>query len=149
MTHVLEREQLIPRPRAQVFAYFADAANLQAMTPDFLQFRILTPLPIEMRDGATIDYRLSLFGVPFRWRTRIEEWRPDERFVDVQVAGPYRRWHHTHTFEETGGGTLMRDRVEYALTFVPLGELARRLFVARQLDTIFAHRRRVIAGVMA
>lgn len=149
MSHVLEREQLIARPRSEVFRYFADAANLQAITPAFLSFRITTPLPIEMRAGALIEYRLRLFGVPFRWKTRIEEWQPEERFVDQQLSGPYRRWWHLHTFEERPGGTLMRDRVEYELPLGPLGAIARRLFVARQLDGIFAHRRRVIARVFA
>jgi ligand-binding SRPBCC domain-containing protein len=142
--HVIAREQLVRRPRREVFAFFADAANLQEITPPFLRFRILTPLPIEMRPGALITYRLSLLGVPFRWRTRIVEWRPDERFVDEQLEGPYRRWWHEHTFEETAGGTRVRDRVEYELPLGPLGGLARRLFVAPRLEAIFAFRRQAI-----
>lgn len=147
MTHVLEREQLVPRPRSEVFRFFGDAANLETLTPGFLRFRILSPQPIAMGSGALIDYRLQLFGVPFRWRTRIEEWQPEERFVDQQLRGPYRRWWHVHTFDERPGGTLVRDRVEYELPLGPLGGIARRLFVARQLDTIFAYRRQVIARV--
>jgi ligand-binding SRPBCC domain-containing protein len=143
--HILERTQLVPRPRGEVFAFFADAHNLEALTPPRLRFRILTPAPIDMRPGALIDYRLSLFGVPFRWRTLIEAFEPEVRFVDVQLAGPYRRWRHEHTFEEAPGGTLVRDRVEYALPLGPLGELARRVLVRRQLDAIFDHRREAIA----
>lgn len=147
MGHVLEREQLIPRPRSEVFRYFADAANLQAITPEFLRFRILTPLPIEMRAGALIEYRLQLFGVPFHWKTRIEEWRPEERFVDQQLSGPYRRWWHLHTFEERPGGTLMRDRVEYELPFGPVGRRAHQVLVRRQLEAIFDFRRRAIEEI--
>ena len=143
--HVLERVQLVPRPRREVFAFFADAHNLERITPPTLRFRILTPDPIELRAGALIDYRLSLFGVPFGWRTLIEVFEPDVRFVDVQLAGPYRRWHHTHLFEDAPGGTLMRDRVEYQLPLWPLGDLAHAVLVRRQLAAIFDHRREVIA----
>jgi ligand-binding SRPBCC domain-containing protein len=145
--HLLEQTQLVPRPRAEVFAFFSDAANLERLTPPFLSFQILTPAPIEMRPGALIDYRLSLFGLPFHWRTEIEVYQPGFRFVDVQLRGPYRRWHHTHTFADAPGGTLIGDRVEYALPFGPLGDLARALLVRRQLETIFAYRRRVIEAM--
>jgi ligand-binding SRPBCC domain-containing protein len=145
--HQLERSQLVPRPRREVFAFFADAGNLERLTPSFLSFQILTPAPIEMRPGTLIDYRLSLFGLAFRWRTRIEVFEPGVRFVDVQLRGPYRRWHHTHTFADAPGGTLIGDRVEYELPLGPLGEVARALLVGRQLDTIFEHRRAVIEAM--
>jgi ligand-binding SRPBCC domain-containing protein len=145
--HLLERSQLVPRPRAEVFAFFADARNLERLTPGFLRFQILTPDPIEMRPGTLIDYRLSLFGVGFGWRTEIEAFVPGERFVDVQLRGPYARWHHTHTFTDAPGGTLIGDRVEYALPLGPLGELAWQLAVRRQLETIFEHRRRIIEAM--
>jgi ligand-binding SRPBCC domain-containing protein len=145
--HVLERELLVPAPRERVFPFFADAHNLERITPPALRFRILTPGAIEMRPGAVIDYRLSLAGVPFRWRTVIEAWDPPNQFVDLQTRGPYKLWRHTHTFADAPGGTLMRDRVEYELPLGPLGALARRLFVARQLDGIFRYRQQVIADV--
>ncbi len=145
--HLLERTQLVPRPRAEVFEFFADAHNLERLTPGFLHFQILTPAPIALRPGALIDYRLSLFGVGFRWRTEIEVYEPGVRFVDVQRRGPYRRWHHTHTFADAPGGTLIGDRVEYQLPFGPLGELARVLLVRRQVETIFEHRRKVIEAM--
>ena len=143
---VLERAQLVPRPRDEVFAFFADAHNLEAITPSFLRFRIVTPGRIEMAPGALIEYRLSLFGVPFSWRTRIEELVPGERFVDVQLAGPYRRWRHLHTFEDAPGGTRVVDRVDYEL---PLGALAHALLVRRSLARIFAHREERIAALLA
>lgn len=146
-TWVLEQEQFIPRPRAEVFAFFADAFNLERITPGFLGFRILTPAPIEMAAGTIIEYRIGLYGLPMRWRTRIDQFEPEARFVDVQEKGPYRRWRHTHTFEEVEGGTLMRDRVEYEIPLGPLGTLARALFVRRSLERIFAHRRAVIAEI--
>src|SRR5689334_16770332 len=107
--HVLERAQRVPRPRDEVFAFFEDARNLEAITPAFLRFRVTTPGPIAMAPGARIEYRLSLFGVPFRWRTEIVEYEPGVRFVDVQRAGPYRLWRHLHAFEDAPGGTLVRD----------------------------------------
>lgn len=141
----LERTQRIPRRKDEVFAFFADAANLEAITPAFLRFRILTPLPIELRAGARIDYALSLFGVPFTWRTQITVWEPGVRFVDEQESGPYALWRHTHSFEEAGGATTMRDLVEYALPLGPLGSLAHELLVRRMVERIFDHRREVIA----
>ena len=147
--HVLRREQRLPGPPETVFPFFADAGNLEAITPDWLSFRIVTPRPIEMRVGALIEYRLRLHGVPVSWLTRIEEWDADSshpRFVDAQLTGPYKLWHHTHEFEPDGaGGTLMRDTVRYALPYGPLGEIARRLFVARDLAAIFDFRADAVA----
>jgi len=143
----LERSQHVPRPLPEVFAFFADAANLEELTPDSLHFRILTPKPIVMRAGTLIDYQLSLFGVPFRWRTRIETFDPPEpggataSFSDSQVTGPYASWHHRHDFQAVPGGTEIRDVVEYALPLGPLGAMGQVLFVPRQLDAIFAYRR--------
>lgn len=142
---VLEREQIIPKPRSEVFAFFADAGNLERITPSFLGFEILTPLPIAMKSGAIIEYRIRLFGIPMRWRTRIDSWTPESSFVDVQERGPYALWQHTHTFEDLGDGrTRMTDRVVYRAPLGPLGTIARHLFVARMLDRIFDHRRQVI-----
>lgn len=149
MPHVLEQEQLVPRPRAEVFAFFADAANLERITPEYLHFEIRSPQPIAMGAGATIDYQLSLFGLRFRWRTLIESFQPDVGFVDVQIEGPYRSWRHTHRFSDAPGGTLVHDRVEYEIAFGPFGALARRLFVAQQLRRIFAFRRGAIENAFA
>jgi hypothetical protein len=147
--HLFEQEQLVRRPRREVFAFFADAANLERITPASLHFEIRTPQPIAMRAGATIDYDLALFGVRFRWHTLIESFEADSGFVDVQTKGPYRSWRHSHTFSDAPGGTLVRDRVEYELPFGPLGELTRRLFVARQLRRIFDFRRAAIEAAFA
>ena len=139
--HVIRREQRLPRPPAEVFPFFADAGNLEAITPDWLRFAIVPPRPVEIAVGTLIEYRLRLHGIPVSWLTRIEEWVPGERFVDMQLRGPYTLWHHTHEFEPDGeGGTLMRDTVRYALPFGPLGEVAHRLFVGRDLAAIFDFR---------
>lgn len=139
-THILERRQLIPRPLGDVFPFFADAGNLEAITPAFLHFQILTPQPIAMAPGTLIDYQVRLFGLPLKWRTRIEEFEPGQRFVDVQVRGPYKLWHHTHEFEETSAGTLMTDRVRYQLPLGPVGWTVHSLWVERTLTRIFDHR---------
>jgi ligand-binding SRPBCC domain-containing protein len=127
----------VPRPRPEVFAFFADAGNLEELTPSFLGFQILTPQPVEMRPGALIDYRIRLSGFPMKWRTEISAWEPPHRFVDEQLKGPYRLWIHEHTFEEDGDGTVVIDFVRYA---VPFGTLANRLLVARDVRKIFAYR---------
>jgi ligand-binding SRPBCC domain-containing protein len=140
--HTLRREQRLPGAPETVFPFFADAGNLEAITPPWLGFEIVTPRPIAMGVGTLIEYRLRLHGLPISWLTRIEAWEPGVRFVDAQLTGPYRLWHHTHEFEPDGaGGTLMRDTVRYALPLGPLGEIAHRLFVARDLERIFDFRR--------
>ena len=139
--HTLRREQQLPGEPGAVFGFFAEAANLEAITPPWLSFRIVTPPPIAMGVGTLIEYRLRLHGLPISWLTRIEVWEPGVRFVDQQLRGPYALWHHTHEFAPApGGATTMRDTVRYALPFGPLGELAHRLFVRRDLDRIFDHR---------
>ena len=135
----------MPRPRPEVWAFFADPHNLEAITPDFLRFRVETPRPIATESGTLIDYRLSLGGVPFRWRSRIEEVVPGTSFVDVQLLGPYRRWRHLHTFADAPGGTRVGDRVEYELPLGPLGELAHAAVVRRTLRRIFDQRAERIA----
>jgi ligand-binding SRPBCC domain-containing protein len=146
--HRLERTLRVARPRDEVFAFFADATNLEAITPPFLRFRVLTPPPIEMREGARIDYALSLLGVPLRWRTRITAWEPGLRFVDEQESGPYAFWRHTHSFGDEGGATTVHDVVEYEIPLGPLGRLARVLFVAPALDRIFDFRTTAIASLL-
>ena len=147
--YTLEREQIIERPRREVFELFADAANLERITPRFLHFRITTPLPIIMAEGTLIDYRLSLFGVPFGWRTRIDRFEPTRCFVDSSVRGPYRLWEHTHTFADVPGGTRMTDHVRYALPLGVLGVVAHGLVVRRTLARIFDFRARSIAEIFA
>src|SRR3954467_5733361 len=147
--HILQREQLLRGlTPPQVFPFFADARNLEASTPPLLHFRVVTPDPIEMRVGTLIQYRLRLHGVPISWLTSIQAWDPPVRFVDVQVRGPYGLWHHTHTFEEVPGGTLMRDTVRYAIGFGVLGELADRLLVERDLKTIFDARAEAVPALL-
>ncbi|MFZ5787076.1 MAG: SRPBCC family protein, partial [Acidobacteriota bacterium] len=141
MDGLLTSELVLPRPREEVFPFFADARNLERITPPWLRFRILTPGPIGMREGALIDYRLRIHGVPVRWRTRIAAWEPPFRFVDEQVRGPYRSWVHEHLFDAVDGGTLCRDRVEYA---VPGGAVVARLLVRPDTERIFAYRREVL-----
>ena len=133
----LTASQWLPQAPEEVFAYFADAFNLERITPPWLRFRVLTPPPIEMRSGMEIDYRLRLRGLPLRWRSRISDWNPPYQFVDDQIVGPYRLWHHVHTFEARDGGTCVLDHVEYASAG---GRLANALFLRRDLREIFTFR---------
>jgi ligand-binding SRPBCC domain-containing protein len=145
MPHRLERSLFLPRPREEIFAFFSDAGNLERITPPFLQFRILTPRPIPMKPGAIIDYKLRLYGIPFHWRTLIETFDPPVSFSDVQLTGPYRRWHHLHEFLEVPGGTEMRDRVDYELPFPLFAPIIHPLFVRRSVQQIFDYRNKVIS----
>jgi ligand-binding SRPBCC domain-containing protein len=145
----IEREQLVPLPVGEAFAFFADAFNLEAITPPWLRFRILTPRPIPMARGTSIEYRLALHSLPFRWRTRIDQWEPGRRFVDTQVKGPFRLWEHTHTFEERPDGTLIRDRITYRMPYGAMGALAHRVLLARDLERIFDYRRDAVDRLLA
>lgn len=137
----------VPRGREETFAFFSDAHNLERITPRFLKFRVLTPAPIELREGVLIDYALRVRGVPLRWRSEITVWDPPHRFVDRQVRGPYRRWVHEHRFVSLDGGeTLVEDRVEYA---VPGGRLVHALFVKRDVQAIFAYRTAVLREIFS
>lgn len=142
--YVLEQTQIIPRSMDEVFGFFSDAGNLEALTPTWLNFKILTPRPIEMKAGTLIQYQISLFGIPMRWKTLIEEFTPRVRFIDRQLSGPYKIWLHTHEFSETPDGVRMVDRVEYAIPLGPLGHFAHWLFVKRMLNSIFDFRRQQV-----
>lgn len=150
MSHLLERSQLVHAPPEEVFAFFSKARNLEALTPPWLRFEVITPEPIEMRADTLIDYRLHVHRLPLRWVSRIAEWQPGERFVDVQVRGPYRRWHHTHEFQAHLHGTVVRDLVSYELPLGRVGALAHWLFVRRDLERVFTYRqaqvRRLLDG---
>ena len=143
-TYRLQRAQTIDRPLAEVFAFFADARNLEMLTPPCLHFQILTPGEIEMRAGALIQYALRLHGIGVNWTTSIVTWRPPYEFVDVQLRGPYVLWHHRHTFEEVGGQTKMTDEVNYALPAGILGRVIHAVIVRRDLEHIFDYRRQAI-----
>lgn len=136
----------VPTSLDETFAFFADAWNLERITPPFLRFRIITPAPIPMRVGTLIGYRLRLRGIPVRWRTEITAWDPPRSFTDVQVRGPYRKWVHRHDFVAENGGTRVDDTVSYA---VPGGALVNRFIVRPDLDRIFEYRRGAIRELLA
>jgi len=145
-THELTFRMRIERPVEEVFAFFADARNLERITPPWLRFEILGDPPSELRAGTEIDYRLRLRGIPLRWRSRITAWQPPHRFVDEQARGPYRLWRHEHLFERDGSATLATDHVEYAAIG---GSLVRRFLIAPDLERVFAYRRRALSEIFA
>lgn len=128
----------LPVPRPELFPFFAEARNLEKISPPWLSFSVLTPEPIQMAEGTLIDYRLRWRGIPMRWQSEISVWDPPRLFVDRQVRGPYRMWHHEHRFDDKDGGTEVSDHVRYA---VPFGRLANWISVRRDVESIFAHRR--------
>ncbi len=145
-SRILRASVVVPRPRPEVFAFFARAENLGALTPPELGFRLVTPPPIVMEPGALIDYTIRLWMVPMVWRTRITIWEPPLRFVDEQLRGPYKRWSHQHMFVEVEGGTRIEDEVRYVLPFGILGRLVAPLIVL-QLARIFRYREAVVRSL--
>ena len=148
-THVLEREQTLAIDPKRAFGFFADARNLERITPPWLRFRVVTPGEIVMGAGTLIEYRLALHRIPVSWLTRIETWEPPLRFVDRQIRGPYAFWEHSHSFEPVAEGTLIRDRIRYRIPFGILGGLAQLLVVRRDLERIFDYRREQVSNLAA
>jgi ligand-binding SRPBCC domain-containing protein len=144
----LIRKQFVPRALKEVFPFFEAPENLARITPRAMGFEILTPPPVVMREGALIDYTIRILGVPVRWTSLIADYEPPHRFVDVQLRGPYTYWHHTHTFEESEGGTIIRDDVRYVIPFGWLGGLVHALVVRRRLTDIFDYRRSAIELIL-
>ncbi len=143
-TFLFKTQQTLEKPLTEVFDFFSDAHNLAEITPPWLHFEVLTPAPIEMTVGTRIDYRLKLRGFPIRWQSEITEWHPPHFFADKQRRGPYRLWHHRHTFDETEEGVVVRDVVEYAVWG---NELIGRLFVRPDIEKIFAYRAEQLNGI--
>lgn len=142
----LQARVWLPRPHGEVFDFFADAHNLETLTPKLLNFHVETPSPIVMKQGLLIDYSLRLHGIPLRWQSEISTWEPPFRFDDRQIRGPYRLWHHEHRFEEQDGGTLCLDDIHYR---VPGGFLVHRLFVKPDLVRIFEYRHQKMLELFA
>ena len=142
--YTLRREQWVPHPVSEVFDFFSHAENLEKLTPAWLRFEIVTPKPVEMKQGMLIQYALRLRGIPLRWLTQVEDWNPPYEFVDIQLKGPYRLWRHTHTFLSVNGGTKVVDEIEYALPFGLLGRIVHRVQVARDVAGIFDYRQEKI-----
>lgn len=136
----------VPHPPAAVFPFFANAHNLERLSPDWLSFEILTPAPIDMHAGTLIDYRIRLRGLPMRWQTRIAVWQPPHCFVDEQQRGPYALWRHSHTFASQDGGTRLDDDVVMRPKGGPLAPLAMALLVRGDVERIFRFRAEVMAS---
>lgn len=147
-TYQLIRRQEIKKPQDEVFRFFESPDNLERITPIDVGFQLLTPSPIVMQTGTVLDYIVRLLGIPVRWTSLISHYDPPHRFSDVALRGPYRFWHHTHTFEKTTQGTLMTDVVKYSLPFGFLGNIVHSLWVRHQLECIFDYRARIIGQIL-
>ena len=146
--HILTRKLILALPVEKIFDFFADAGNLERITPPELNFHIITPQPICIEKGTLIDYQLKMRGLPIKWRTEISEWNPPYLFVDRALKSPYKQWIHRHTFTElTENQTLIEDEVKYRLPLEPLGDLA-YFIVRRELNYIFDFRQRAVMEIL-
>lgn len=136
-------------PRKDIFDFFADAGNLERITPPQLNFHIITPLPVDLKEGALIEYDLVLRGFPIHWRTLISKWDPPFEFIDEQIKGPYKQWIHQHIFTELAGGeTEIKDFVRYRLPFEPLGDVM-HFMVRKELERIFDFRQKAVEEILS
>ncbi len=145
--HVLTCEQFLPYPIDRVFDFFKKPENLDHVTPANLGFKILTPSPIPMAEGTVIDYTIRLYGIPMKWQTVITDYDPPHSFTDTQVKGPYKTWIHTHRFTPKDGGTLMADEVQYEVPLGFLGDIVKAVFVQKEVEKIFAYRKKIIGDL--
>jgi ligand-binding SRPBCC domain-containing protein len=148
---VLEARTWLPGQSSErAFPFFTDAFNLEAITPDWLHFEVLTPPPIAVAEGTVIDYRLRLHGVPLRWRSLIRDWRPPSGFVDTQIAGPYAEWVHHHWLTDTPAGVVAGDRVVYRIRGGRLAHaVAASALADRDLLRIFRYRSQRLRELLA
>ena len=142
---ILHRQVLVPTSIEDTFEFFSDAFNLNALTPSWVGFQILSSPPLQMQNDALIDYKIRIRGIPIRWQTRILSWNPPHKFVDLQIKGPYRWWHHTHRFESCEHGTWVTDEVEY---LAPLHWLTHPLMVTRDVERIFDYRELALKAIL-
>lgn len=146
-TWTIHKESKINATLSQVFEFFSKAENLEKLTPEFLNFKILTPPPIKMKKGLEIDYEIRLYGFPIRWKTLIEEWNPPHLFIDTQLSGPYSLWHHTHKFTEENGYTIVQDDVVYRPKGFIFAGIINHLFVKKDIEKIFNYREKTINSI--
>ena len=146
--YTLKKEQIIPRNILDVFDFFSKPENLSVITPSKMGFKILTPSPIEMKEGALIDYTVKIIGLPIRWTTLITKYDPPNLFIDQQLKGPYSMWHHTHNFKKLNDNeTLIEDIVVYSVPYSFIGGLIHSLYIKRDLEKIFSYRSKKIKEI--
>lgn len=145
--HEVECEQWLPRSPEEVFPFFSEPFNLERITPDFLGFQVVGISTDKLQEGTRIEYKLRIRGIPVRWQSAIERWSPNRCFVDRQIKGPYKSWHHTHEFEAHAGGTVVRDRIRYEVPLGAVGALMGDRWVARDVARIFEYRRERLRAI--
>ena len=142
-------EQWVPQSKDRTFSFFKEARNLEKITPEFLKFKVLNQSTPEIQDGTKLNYLLSLHGIPVSWQSKITDWKPDEKFSDIQLKGPYSHWYHTHEFEEKDGGTLIKDHVLYKVPFGIAGDLVAGKWIRKDLESVFNYRYKAIETLLA
>jgi len=149
-TYNLEFEQFIDLPIEDVFDFFSKPENLSLITPPRLRFDILTPTPLEMKEGQLIDYSLKiLYLIKLHWRTLITDYQKPYKFIDQQIKGPYTLWHHTHTFEEKNGGTLIKDSLQYVIPFGWIGRAIHFIYIKHDINGIFQYRHKILNDIFS
>jgi ligand-binding SRPBCC domain-containing protein len=138
----LRKTQNIFIPVKEAWEFFSQPENLVKITPSNMNFKILSRSDAgEMYPGMIITYKVSpLFNLSLNWTTEISQIKEYKYFIDNQIQGPYKIWHHEHHFNETENGTEMRDVLFYEVKFGFLGQLLHKLFIRKRIEEIFNYR---------
>lgn len=135
-------EQFLPVSMEKAWTFFSSPENLNLITPPEMKFEILVDLPEEVHTGLMIHYRIRpMLNIPMRWTTEITAVEKHQFFIDEQIRGPYRVWHHEHHFRKVDGGVWMTDKLNYDVGWGVFGWLAGKLWVDKQVQEIFEYRK--------
>lgn len=141
--------QVIPRDLEEVWHFFSRPENLNDMTPEDMDFQIMTDIQgVEMYEGMIIQYKVSpMLGIKLNWVTEITHVRDRQYFIDEQRFGPYALWHHQHHFELVDGGVKMTDILNYKVPYGFIGDIANAIFVENRIDEIFKYRIKAVEKI--
>ena len=149
--YYLKRTQFLPITIDEAWAFFSSPRNLATITPSKINFRILyVSGGTGIYAGQLISYKVTVFPfVTVNWTTEIAHVNKPYYFIDTQLSGPYKLWHHQHFFKEVPGGVEMTDEVNYAIPLGPIGWLANQLFVRREVNGIFDYRSKMLEEIFS
>jgi len=144
----LETIQILNTSLEEAWNFFSRPENLREITPNDLDFTIISDVPEEMYEGMLITYKVRpIFGLRTKWTSKISNIKEKSYFIDEQISGPYKLWHHQHFFREIKNGVEMKDIVHYAIPLAPFSNIIVKSIVKKKLIYIFEFRKNKIKEI--